>query len=236
MPMPQMGSTSPMTILGTTVINMAELLSTVVLYQLAAPGCSVIHGPVPGASDLHTGLYLGGAPEVGLLNLACIEMSRFYGLPIIGSGSTTDAKAVDFQAAAEDTLLWLSVAAAGADGLVATSFIDGSRILSPAKVVLDADALGMLKRFLRETEISASTALFDDIAQVGIGGHYLAQKSTTRHARAGELWQPRIFAVAGLPPTAKPHSWPMRPRRRGRSSPATRCCRCPTTSSDGSIR
>ncbi len=67
-----------------------------------------------------------GAPEVGLFNLACVEMSRFYGIPTIGSGSTTDAKGVDFQAAAEDTLLWLSVAAAGADGLVATSFIDGS--------------------------------------------------------------------------------------------------------------
>jgi trimethylamine--corrinoid protein Co-methyltransferase len=193
MPMPQMGSTSPMTVLGTTIINMAELLSAVVLYQLAKPGCAVIHGPVPGASDLRTGLYVGGAPEVGLFNLACVEMSRFYGIPIIGSGSTTDAKGVDFQAAAEDTLLWLSVAAAGADGLVATSFIDGSKILSPAKIVLDADALGMLKRFLRETEISETTALIDDIEQVGIGGHYLAQKSTTRFAHAGELWQPRVF-------------------------------------------
>jgi len=193
MPVAQMGSTSPMTILGTTIITMAEMLSAVVLYQLAAPGCAIIHGPLPGASDMRSGLYVGGAPEVGLANLACVEMSRFYGMPVIGSGSTTDAKGVDFQAAAEDTLLWLSVAAAGADGLVAASFIDGSQILSPAKIVLDADALGMLKRFLRETEIGESTALFDDIAQVGIGGHYLAQKSTSRFARAGELWQPRVF-------------------------------------------
>jgi trimethylamine:corrinoid methyltransferase-like protein len=51
----------------------------------------------------------------------------------------------------------------------------------------------MLKRFLRETEISAATALIDDIAEVGIGGHYLAQRSTRRFARAGELWQPRVF-------------------------------------------
>jgi trimethylamine--corrinoid protein Co-methyltransferase len=192
-PMPQMGSTSPMTVLGTVIVNMAEILSAVVLYQLAKPGCAVIHGPMPGASDMRTGLYLGGAPEVGLFNLACVEMSRFYGLPIIGSGSTTDAKGVDFQAAAEDTLLWLSVAAAGADGLVATSFIDGSRVLSPAKIVLDADALGMLKRFLRETDIGETTALMDDIAEVGIGGHYLSQKSTRRFAHAGELWQPRVF-------------------------------------------
>jgi trimethylamine:corrinoid methyltransferase-like protein len=51
----------------------------------------------------------------------------------------------------------------------------------------------MLKRFLRETEISETTALVEDIREVGIGGHYLGQKSTTRFARAGELWQPRVF-------------------------------------------
>ena len=37
-PMPQMGTTGPMSVLGTSILNMAELLSAVVLFQLAAPG------------------------------------------------------------------------------------------------------------------------------------------------------------------------------------------------------
>jgi len=38
LPMPQMGTTGPMSVLGTCILNMAELLSAVVLFQLAAPG------------------------------------------------------------------------------------------------------------------------------------------------------------------------------------------------------
>ena len=115
--MPQMGSTAPMSVLGISLIVMAELLSGVVLFQLADPGCRLVVEPMPGATDMRTGQYLGGAPEVGLANLACVEMCRFYGLPTIGSGSTTDANAVDYQAGSESMFLWLSVALAGPTGL-----------------------------------------------------------------------------------------------------------------------
>ena len=51
----------------------------------------------------------------------------------------------------------------------------------------------MIKRLLRGDEIDESTALMDEIASVGIGGHYLAAKSTRRLYREGELWQPSLF-------------------------------------------
>lgn len=42
LPMPQAGTTGPMTLLGTCILNMAELLSAIVLFQLARPGCALI--------------------------------------------------------------------------------------------------------------------------------------------------------------------------------------------------
>ena len=191
--MPQMGSTAPLSVIGMSIVVMAELLSGVVLFQLAHPGCQLVCEPMPGATDMRTGQYLGGAPEVGLANLVCVEMSRFYGLPTIGSGSTTDAKGVNFQAGAEDMFLWLSVALAGADGLVAGAFLNGSRVFSPAKAVLDADAIGMLHRFMGGLVVDEANALLDDIAEVGPGGHYLGRGSTRARARAGELFEPRVF-------------------------------------------
>ena len=191
--MPQMGSTAPSSVLGMSIVIMAELLSGVVLFQLAHPGCQLVAEPMPAATDMRTGQYLGGAPEVALANLVCVEMSRFYGLPTIGSGSTTDAKGVNFQAGAEGMLLWLSVALAGADGLVASSFFNGSRIFSPAKAVLDADAIGMLQRFMNGVPLDEGTALLDDIAAVGPGGHFLGRDSTRARARSGELFEPRVF-------------------------------------------
>jgi trimethylamine--corrinoid protein Co-methyltransferase len=191
--MPQMGSTAPMSVLGTSLVTMAELLSGVVLFQLAHPGCRLVSESMPGATHMRTGQYLGGAPEVGLANLVCVEMSRFYGLPTIGSGSTTDARGVNFQAGVEGMLLWLSVALAGADGLVASAFFNGSRVLSPAKAVLDADAIGLLHRFMGGVAVEEETALLGDIAEVGPGGHFLGRSSTRARTRSGELFEPRVF-------------------------------------------
>ena len=191
--MPQMGSTAPLSVLAMSIVIMAELLSGVVLFQLAHPGCQLVSEPMPAATDMRSGQYLGGAPEVALANLVCVEMSRFYGLPTIGSGSTTDARGVNYQAGAEGMLLWLSVALAGAHGLVASGFFNGSRIFSPAKAVLDADAIGMLQRFMGGLVVDEAKALLDDIAAVGPGGHFLGRSSTRARARSGELFQPRVF-------------------------------------------
>ena len=86
--MPQMGSTAPLSVAGLSIVVLAELLSGVVLFQLARPGCRIVVEPMPGATDMRTGQYLGGAPEVALANLVCVELCRSFGLPTIGSGST----------------------------------------------------------------------------------------------------------------------------------------------------
>ena len=84
LPMALMGTTGPMTTLGTTIVNMAELLSAVVLFELAAPGCQVYSGIGSASADMRTGFYLCGNPEAVLVNLIGIEMSRFYGLRAAG--------------------------------------------------------------------------------------------------------------------------------------------------------
>jgi trimethylamine--corrinoid protein Co-methyltransferase len=49
-----------------------------------------------------------------------------------------------------------------------------------------------LRRYIRESPVDEDTALMDDIVEVGIGGHYLARKSTRAHARS-EVWRPEVF-------------------------------------------
>jgi trimethylamine---corrinoid protein Co-methyltransferase len=191
--MPQMGSTAPLSVAAISIVVLAELLSGVVLFQLARPGCRIVVEPMPGATDMRTGQYLGGAPEVALANLVTVELCRAYGLPTIGSGSTDDALGVDFQAGTENTFLWLSVALAGAHGLVASSFVGGSRVLSPAKVVLDADAIGMLQHVMAGVTTDDDSALVDDIVAIGPGGHFLGRDSTRARARSGELFEPRAL-------------------------------------------
>jgi trimethylamine---corrinoid protein Co-methyltransferase len=192
LPMPQAGTTGPMTLLGTCILNMAELLSGIVLYQLAHPGCAVVSGVGSAVADMRSGGYIASSPEIGLINLICLEMSRFYGLPTQATGMSADAKAADFQAGSEGGMTALTAALAGADSLISAGGIDGVQISSLAKYVLDNDQVGALRRYLREDPIDETTALMDDILEVGIGGHFLGRKSTRAHSRS-EVWRPRAF-------------------------------------------
>ena len=193
LPMPLSGTTAPMTVLGTMIVNVAELLSAVVLFQLAQPGCGIISGMGAGVADMRSGLYLCGTPECALMNVIGIEMSRFYGLPCTGSAITCDAKASNQQAGAEGMLTGEACALAGADTILAFGCSDGAQSLSFAKVLLDCDSVGALRRLVRDDPIDATRALIDDIAAVGIGGHYLGRKSTRRFHHAGEVWQPGLW-------------------------------------------
>ncbi|HEY5388328.1 MAG TPA: trimethylamine methyltransferase family protein, partial [Thermoleophilia bacterium] len=189
----QMGTTGPMSVLGTSILNMAELLSAVVLFQLAAPGCAMVSAVGSAVAEMRSGLYLSGTPEDGLINMTCIEMSKFYGLRSQGSAVSCDAKACDLQAGAEGMLTGLATALAGADVMLAFGLMDSAQTCSLAKTVLDADTVNAIERFLRDDPIDEARSLVDDIIKVGVGGHFLGCKSTRQFQRAGELWQPHLW-------------------------------------------
>jgi trimethylamine--corrinoid protein Co-methyltransferase len=193
LPMPLAGTTSPITVLGTSIVLLAELLSAVVLFQLAKPGCRLISGVGAGVADMRTGLYLAGTPECGLVNVAGIEMSHFYGLPVLGSAVTADAKVSNHQAGAEGMLTGMACALAGADTMLAFGLTDGAQSVSLAKAVLDGDTVGALKRLVRAQEMNEAQALISDLVEVGVGGHFLARRSTRERSRGGELWRPRVW-------------------------------------------
>ena len=192
LPMPQAGTTGPMTLTSTCIVNMAELLSAIVLFQLAEPGCALISGVGSAVADMRGGGYIAAGPEIGLINLTCLEMSKYYGLLTQATGISADAKAPNFQAGSEGGMTGLCAALAGADSLIATGSFDGVQTESLAKAVLDNDQLGALRRYVRESPVDESTALMDDILEVGIGGHFLGRKSTRLNART-EIWRPEVF-------------------------------------------
>ncbi|HMK93081.1 MAG TPA: trimethylamine methyltransferase family protein [Thermoleophilia bacterium] len=192
LPMPQVGTTGPGTVLSDCIVNMAELLSGIVLYQLAEPGCATISGVGAGVADMRTGGYIAAGPEIGLINMICIEMSRFYGLPTQATGMSSDAKAVNFQAGSEGGMTALVAALLGSDSLIAAGGLDGVQQSSLAKIVLDCDQIGALQRYCRAAPIDEAHALLDDIKEVGIGGHFLGARSTRRFART-EVWRPAVF-------------------------------------------
>jgi len=196
LPMPQAGTTGPMTLLGTCIVHLAELLSAVVLFQLSAPGCPVIAGVGSAVADMRSGGYLSASPEIGIINMICLQMSRFYGLLTQATGVSADSSTADFQAGSEGGMTGLCAALVGADSLIAAGGLEAVQTTSLAKMVLDADQVGALRRYIRESSIDEDAAVMDDIRAVGIGGHYLGRRSTRAHART-EVWRPALFARGG---------------------------------------
>jgi trimethylamine---corrinoid protein Co-methyltransferase len=126
--------------------------------------------------------------------MICLEMSRRYGLLTQATGVTSRrARPTNYQAGSEGGMSGLCRRArrrrlahrlpAGFDGVQTTSL---------AKMVLDDEQVGALRRYIREDVVDETTALLGDILEVGIGGHYLSRRSTRRFART-EVWRPAVF-------------------------------------------
>ena len=193
-PLPLLGTTAPMSVLGTAVITLAEILAAVTIFQLAAPGCALMVVAIGGSAHLRTGAYLCGAPEVALIDMATLAMTRRYGLPSMSGGLSSDAKAANFQAGSEGALLATTSVLCGADLLTGAGLVDSDMAVSTAKAVLDCDTIGSVKRLLQVPDgVDDASTLIEDIAAVGPGGQFLARRSSRENARRGEIWRPAAF-------------------------------------------
>jgi trimethylamine---corrinoid protein Co-methyltransferase len=90
-------------------------------------------------------------------------------------------------------LTGMATALAGADVMLAFGLLDSAQTASLAKTVLDADTVNAIERFMRDEPVDDVSALMDDLVEVGIGGHFLARRSTRQRARAGELWNASLW-------------------------------------------
>jgi len=108
--------------------------------------------------------------------------------------------------------------------------MDSAQTASLAKTVLDADTVNAIERFLRDDPVDEAQALVDDILEVGIGGHFLARKSTRRMYRAGALWQPALVAPCVVRALRGDAARQGRWDRAHQMIEDTTCRRCRTTS------
>ena len=172
---------------------MAELLSGIVLYQLAHPGCALISGVGSAVADMRSGGYIASSPEIGLINLICLEMSRFYGLPTQATGMSADAKAANFQAGSEGGMTALTAALAGADSLISAGGLDGVQISSLREVRArqrpDRRAAPLPARGHRSTRRPRSWTTSSRSASAGTSS---GARARARFSRS-EVWRPQVF-------------------------------------------
>jgi len=187
------GGTAPASLAGLLVQQNAEVLSGIMVSQLANPGTPVLYGTVSAALDMRTGTTTLGGPEVGLFNVAAGQLGRYYNLPRRGTGGNTDSKAVDAQAGAETGMSLLMAAMAGMNFIYdATGSLDGTLTISYEKLVIDNEIAGMIARTLGGIEVNEETLAVDEIIRVGPNANYLSSPHTAKMFRK-EHYLPTLF-------------------------------------------
>ncbi len=193
MPMPVNGTTGPASLYSNIAMANAEMLSSMVIFQLAHPGRPIIFSSSTATVDFRSGAYLAGVPEMSLQTTAITVMGKYYGLPTGGAGLTADAKQAGPEAVIEKIITTLPPVLAGADILVGFGVIESDQLLILEQIVVDNEIAHLIQRLAEGVDCSDEKDLFEDIAHVGPGGHFLGTKNTRKAARGSEFYYSQLF-------------------------------------------
>ncbi|MEG1603886.1 MAG: trimethylamine methyltransferase family protein, partial [Cloacibacillus sp.] len=191
MPYSMRGGTSPIFLAAALAQNFAEILSGLVIQQLAYPGAAFIAGSMPTILDMKTTTGSYGAPEFHFGIAASAEMADYYNIPFFGTAGCTDSQNLDMQAASEVTMALLSTALTGADIVHDFGVMNHASAISPELYVYTNEVLDMLRVYQGGIDCSDEAFLFETIKKVGPRGHYLEEDSTLENFKS--VWYSKIF-------------------------------------------
>ena len=191
MTMAACATTGPTTMAGNLAVGNAEVIAGTALLQLAFPGAPVFYAAAQTASDLRTGAYTGGGPEDFLFGAATNVLADFYNIPLSMGAFATGAKEPNWQAGLEGAMSSFMASVVMSDMLLGCGFLHGSRIWSFAEMMMDCEIFSIVHKMMGGIEVNDETLAMEAIANVGPGGHYLAQKHTRNHMR--ELFMPKFM-------------------------------------------
>ncbi len=180
MSMANTGSTAPATIAGTIAVADAEMVSAMVLVQMAPPGAPTYHSMMPGVTHPRTGAYMSAPALVYAIG---VELAHVWGVPTLAGTFGGDTPTVESWSEGDGYGAALCVLC-GAETGSGMGLRKGSTILYPEAMVLDSEVYYSVREDLAGLDLSDEQLALDVIDAVGPCGHFLAQKHTRRHMRA----------------------------------------------------
>jgi trimethylamine---corrinoid protein Co-methyltransferase len=176
--MPLAGAASPVTLLGSVVQHAAESLSGLVIHQLAGPGAPLVWGGAPTIFDMRKGSTPFGAVETAMIDAAYAQVGKNLGLPTHTYLGASDAKVVDAQAGMESGMSALIGALAGINMISGAGMLDFLACQSLEKLVIDAEAIAMVKRLLDGMRLHTETLATAMFETFNFKAEFLKQRTT----------------------------------------------------------
>jgi trimethylamine--corrinoid protein Co-methyltransferase len=190
-PGPLMGGTAPITMASGLVMSVAEILSGLVVHQLANRGAPFVFGAGLHHMDMGAAQICYASPEFQLTKSAIAELGRWYGLPTWGYAGCSDAKVVDEQASLEAFLSVLMAKLNGVNLVHDVGYMESGLTGSFEMIVLADELIAMTDHIMKGIDVTEETLMLDELDEVGPGGHFLDTAQTLRRFR--EFWFPSLL-------------------------------------------
>jgi len=180
MSMPNTGSTGPATLAGTISQGDAEIVSAMVLIQMAYPGAPIYHSFMPGMTHPRTGAYYSHDSHVYAIG---VELAHMWGVPTLAGMGGTDAHGLGWESGMAGGKSSLLSALCGAETGSGMGLLRGSTVLYPEALVLEGEIYNNVRNSVAGLDTSPDHMALDVIQAVGPRGHFLREKHTRDHFR-----------------------------------------------------
>ncbi|MBW8011541.1 MAG: hypothetical protein FVQ83_09935 [Chloroflexi bacterium] len=180
MAMPNTGSTAPATLAGTISLADAEIVSAMVLIQMAYPGAPIYHSLMPGMTHPRTGAYYGHDSHVYAIG---VELAHMWGVPTLACTDNSDAHGLGWESGMAGGKSHMLSALCGAETGAGMGLLRGSTLLYPEALVLDMDTYHSVRNSVGGLDTNPDQMALDVIQAVGQGGHFLRERHTRDYFR-----------------------------------------------------
>ena len=186
------GAAGPVTLAGALSQSSAEILSGIVVHQLAGPGAPVISGSAILPMDLRSGTIAYGSPEYTLACLAAVDCFEDLGVPTWFGAGCSDSHLVDLQGAAEAGMNLQAAVLSGTPLIHNLGFLSAGKTGSLEMLVLCDELAGAAKRVAAGITVDEDSLGVEVTARCYRDRSFLMDEHTLRHM-AGAMWSPSLF-------------------------------------------
>ncbi|SDP51180.1 [trimethylamine--corrinoid protein] Co-methyltransferase [Desulforhopalus singaporensis] len=190
-PMSLSGASSPASLAGVVVQHNAEVLSSLILSQLARKGTPFTYCGCSTIMDLRLSTSPVGIPEMAILSAAWAKIAQYYQLPCLVGGCASDSKLADAQMAYDFSLTATTAALAGANMIFGLGAIDSVITFDYAAMITGAEQGERILKTMEGISLSDDDMVLDLIHEAGPGGEYMTKKHTFERCRS--MSQAKLF-------------------------------------------
>jgi trimethylamine--corrinoid protein Co-methyltransferase len=186
------GASAPATLLGELIVINTDILAWIAVLQILYPGTPLLYGSVSAVLDMRTGLLPLGAPERGMINSGAAIMGRYYGIPSMCGGLSSDAKELDAQAGFEKVTTAIPLLKENASIIYGVGATDAGSTISYTQMVFDNEIIAGVRRMWEGIPLHDVTEEVALIKSLTPRGNFLSAKHTLRNYK--QHWYPEILS------------------------------------------